>query len=533
MGAIAGTLATIAGAVYSDTLTGLPAGFVPLADSTLTGGTYAGANAFGAAVTGILAGQAVVVLAFRGSDDRQDWLDDLSDIDASYVQLAPLVAAVDGYAAAAHLPVIVTGHSLGGALAQQFMAEHPEAAFASYRAATFGSPGAAIEAAPDDRIVNYGIADDPVPYVGRYRAEIAQAAVLNPVYADRIAQDVAAVVGHGLTAQDISEAIAGATADDVNRGAIDTLPGRDGTGTGFTLDQILDLASFETIIRNDAIEHLPFFYALRSASAAIPDTDVPAIGNAVHFGATVHDAGSAGAEAYALYEGLLGRAPGLLDLERDAAALSAGASASGVADRLLSSEDGRAGEGASDHATFAMELYGVVLHRLPEPEGLAFWTGTLDAGASRADVGAGIALSAEHLAAVAPVLATGLFVPDAAAADVARLYHAVLDRAPDGPGLDVWTAAVKAGLPLATAAASFLASPEGATQPSLPAAADFVEALYENALGRHAEQAGLAGWVDAIDHGGASRGSVAAGIAESPEATANLAPLIETGWHLA
>lgn len=532
MGAIAGTLATIASAVYSDTLAGMPAGFVPLADSTLTGGTYAGANAFGAAVTGTLAGQPVVVLAFRGSDDRQDWLDDLRDIDASYVQLAPLVAAVDGYAAAAHLPVIVTGHSLGGALAQQFMAEHPEAAFASYRAATFGSPGAGIEAAPDGRIVNYEIADDPVPYVGRYRAEIAHAAALNPLYADRIAQDVAAVVGHGLTAQDISESIASATVDYVNRGAIDTLPGRDGTVTGFTLDQILDLASFETIIRNDAIEHLPFFYALRSASAAVPDTDVPAIGNAAHFGATVHDAGAAGAVTYALHEGLLGRAPGLLDLEREAAALSAGASPSGLADRLLSSADGLAREGAGDHATFVTELYAGVLDRAPEPEGFAFWTQKLDAGASRADVGAGIALSPEHLAAIAPVLASGLFVPDAASTEVARLYYAVLDRAPDASGLDFWSAAVKAGLPLATAAASFLTSPEGATQPNLPATADFVEALYENALGRHAEQAGLAGWVDAIDHGGASRGSVAAGIAESPEAMAHLAPLIETGWHL-
>ena len=56
--------------------------------------------------------------------------------------------------------------------------------------------------------------------------------------------------------------------------------------------------------------------------------------------------------------------------------------------------------------------------------------------------------------------------------------------------------------------------------------------LYEGALGRAPDQAGEQSWTSALDQG-ASRGSVAVGIAESPEAMANLSAQIETGLRLA
>lgn len=271
MGTIAGTLATIAASTYSDTLAGLPAGFVPLSGAGLTNGTYANQNAYGAAVTGTFGNQSVVVLSFRGSDDRQDWLNNLRNINADYDKLTPLVSAVDSYAAQNDATVIVTGHSLGGALTQVFMANHPDTGDVLYQAATFGSPGALISSAVDNRIINYEIADDPVPYLGMYRAQIGQTASSDPIYAATVSVGLSTAIGDGVTAQDVAASIPSLTADYVNRGAIDYLPGLDGTETTLTPSQFLDAGRFvDTFVRYGA-EHDVSVYAARGSSSTVAD----------------------------------------------------------------------------------------------------------------------------------------------------------------------------------------------------------------------------------------------------------------------
>ena len=274
MGTIAGTLATIATATYSDTLAGLPAGFTPLSAPGLTNGTYAHQNAFGAAVTGTLDGQTVVVLSFRGSDDRQDWINDLRNVNADYSQLTALVSAVDSYAAQNHIPVIVTGHSLGAALAQVYMADHPDDGTVRHLAATFGSPGALISAAPDARIINYEIADDPVPYLGLYRAEIGHEASTDPVYAAIASTDVSILAGHGLTPLDVGNSIPSLTTDYVNRGTTVTLPSSSGSLAGLTQAQFLDALSFGTTLATRGSEHNPVLYASEASSASVPDLSI-------------------------------------------------------------------------------------------------------------------------------------------------------------------------------------------------------------------------------------------------------------------
>ncbi|MGU3360351.1 hypothetical protein ACLBWX_08470 [Methylobacterium sp. M6A4_1b] len=278
MGTVAATLATIAASTYSDTLAGLPAGFAPLSATGLTNGTYVNQNAYGAAVTGAFGSQAVVVLSFRGSDDRQDWLNDLRNINADYEKFAPLISAVDGYAAQHDATVIVTGHSLGGALTQVFMANHPDTGDVLYQGATFGSPGALISAAPDDRIINYEIADDPVPYLGLYRAQIGQTASSDPIYAGTVSVGLSTAIGDGVTPQDVAASIPSLTANYVNRGALDYLPGIDGTETTLTPSQFLDGGRFiDTFVRYGA-EHDVSVYAARSASSAVTDPAIRASG---------------------------------------------------------------------------------------------------------------------------------------------------------------------------------------------------------------------------------------------------------------
>jgi Domain of unknown function (DUF4214) len=62
-----------------------------------------------------------------------------------------------------------------------------------------------------------------------------------------------------------------------------------------------------------------------------------------------------------------------------------------------------------------------------------------------------------------------------------------------------------------------------------PAAAAFVGTLYEQALGRAPDPAGLRGWTSALVTGNLTNAGVAIGIAESAEAHVFLTPPIANG----
>lgn len=250
-------------------------------------------------------------------------------------------------------------------------------------------------------------------------------------------------------------------------------------------------------------------------------------------GTITTDGHSAGGEVYALYDGLLGRPADAPGLEYWADQFSKGVSPSVLATGFLSSPEGMARSGAADNGAFVTQLYNATLHRAPDQSGLDYWTGQLNTGAkTRGDVGAGFALSDEHLANIQPVLNQGLFVSDKTAADVARVYYTVLDRAPDAGGLAYWTGVVKSGVSIDAETSYFLDTPEVKNATASLTTAQYVDRVYVNSLGRHAEQDGLNFWVDKIDNQGAGRTSVTTAIGQSSEAQTHHAPEIELGWHV-
>ncbi|MGE7413239.1 DUF4214 domain-containing protein [Methylobacterium tarhaniae] len=250
------------------------------------------------------------------------------------------------------------------------------------------------------------------------------------------------------------------------------------------------------------------------------------------FGDVVRDLSGAGGQTYAAYDAVFGRDATGLELERGAAALGGGTSLAALATTLLASPEGQALYGSLDNAAFVNQLYQTGLGRTADPEGAAGWVAFLNGGGSRGDVVAGFAVSAENAAQLAPELAVGVFVPDAEAAAVARLYHGLLGRAPDAAGLASWTDYVEGGGSLTSVADAFLISGEyQARSPGLSDSA-FVDALYTDALGRAPDTVGAVGWNLALA-GGASRADVAIGIAESPEAALHLAGAIEQSYTLA
>ncbi|KAB1071169.1 FG-GAP-like repeat-containing protein [Methylobacterium planeticum] len=257
------------------------------------------------------------------------------------------------------------------------------------------------------------------------------------------------------------------------------------------------------------------------------------------FGSVEHSAASQAGSVYALYEALLDRAPDPLGLEGFTTALKTGMSLADIAQALLTSPEH--GPQAASTTTYVESLYANLLNRPADGGGLAFFTDELTHGVSQAQVAVQVATSAEAQAVLKPVFDAGVFVGDASETAVARLYYGLLERAPDAGGLQSFETVVKqgaatSGVPgaiqaLKDVAGAMLASPEYAATHGSLTNAQFVVELYEGALGRHADTAGLSFWQDALAHG-TSRADVALGISESIEAQIHLVNQIEAGWHL-
>lgn len=104
--------------------------------------------------------------------------------------------------------------------------------------------------------------------------------------------------------------------------------------------------------------------------------------------------------------------------------------------------------------------------------------------------------------------------------DVYRLYITALGRAPDTEGLIQWTFNLATGqATLDDIVNGFVDSAEFTGGVGLLSNSDFVKHLYQNALGRNPDAAGLNAWVSLLD-GGATKASIILGFSQSLEAQA-------------
>jgi hypothetical protein len=252
------------------------------------------------------------------------------------------------------------------------------------------------------------------------------------------------------------------------------------------------------------------------------------------FGAVTHDPNSPGGEIYQIYDGVLGRGPDQVGFEDWTGALQGGESLHDIMHGFLSSPEFTSDFGdytqLSDQA-FVQDLYQTALDRQPEPQGLQGWQTALANGESREDVALGIVLSPEHAQDLQSVFTDGVFVPSASDDAIARLYYGLLDRSPDAAGLQGWENAAAQGLSVRTIAQDFIGSPEYQHLHGTQTDQQFVDALYQGALGRAPDAAGEQGWLNGLSLG-TSRPDVALGIAESSEAQLHLAANIENGFKL-
>jgi hypothetical protein len=115
--------------------------------------------------------------------------------------------------------------------------------------------------------------------------------------------------------------------------------------------------------------------------------------------------------------------------------------------------------------------------------------------------------------------ADGTLVSDTGhtAAQVCRLYDALLDRSPDPGGLTYWVNAIAGrSLSLEQAVDGFTSSQEFQNRYGNQDNAGFVHMLYSNVLGRNPDDDGFRNWLNAMDNG-MSRSETLLGFHESAE----------------
>ncbi|MGF7206209.1 Ca2+-binding RTX toxin-like protein [Skermanella aerolata] len=274
--------------------------------------------------------------------------------------------------------------------------------------------------------------------------------------------------------------------------------------------------------------------SLSGGSAAIGGATASSV-EAFQFadGRFVTDPGSVEAQVYRLYGATLGRSPDNAGLRTWAGAIGEGGlPLSGAAEGFIASAEFQNRYQSQDSATFVQMLYANVLQRAGEPAGVAGWTRAIDSGMSRSDVVLGFSEAAENVLRTMPMVQQGLWITDGSAAAAARMYDTVLDRHADSAGIKGWIGALKGGMSLETMAEGFMGSAEFRSKYGGLDYLSFVRQLYRNVLDREPEPGGADGWAAAIA-GGMSRAEIVVGFSESPEHQGRMAPFIDDGiWYV-
>jgi hypothetical protein len=225
------------------------------------------------------------------------------------------------------------------------------------------------------------------------------------------------------------------------------------------------------------------------------------------------------AEIARLYYALLNRAPDPGGLQAFTNALENGASLSQCTQSILGSAEYQTTSIGESNASFVQFLYSTALGRAADASGFQGWENALNTGAqSRADAVNGFLSSSEFQSG---------WGNQTNATYIDEVYRVALGRDADFGGLAGWEAALSNDMSRTTFDQLVVGSQEFQNNITTPADQLFVTALYEQALGRAPDAAGLASWTNALVNGYLNNVGVVIGIAESPEAQRFLSPLID------
>lgn len=240
-------------------------------------------------------------------------------------------------------------------------------------------------------------------------------------------------------------------------------------------------------------------------------------------------AGDVALQVTRLYHVAFDRAPDAHGLNHWIDQINAGTTLAQVAASFAASVEFSGRYGGLGHSAFVTQLQSNATDRLAGGAEISDWVARLQGGMSRADALLGIAEAAATQAHVASLYPGGVWDQDGASASIARLYQATLDRRPDAPGLAGWRAEMGGGKSLLELTPGFLDSIEFNALYGSTSNAQFVTLLYHNVLDRAPDTPGLNGWLSQLDSGALTRGQVVLGFSESLEFRLNTMSWIEGG----
>jgi hypothetical protein len=168
----------------------------------------------------------------------------------------------------------------------------------------------------------------------------------------------------------------------------------------------------------------------------------------------------------------------------------------------------------SEDQAAALRLYQGILGRDADAAGAKVWAGAADQGVATGSIAQSFLDSFE-------------FKADASEAFVTSLYENLLERtAPEATDVEYWSNVLASGASRADVATTFALSPDAITVDQTNS--EYVESLYQSALGRESDAEGLNSWVTALFNG-TSRGDIAQSIVNSAEAATKVnADFIDT-----
>ncbi|UWR24446.1 DUF4214 domain-containing protein [Sulfitobacter sp. S190] len=272
-------------------------------------------------------------------------------------------------------------------------------------------------------------------------------------------------------------------------------------------------------VQNDMLSGAAGDDVLRGADGA--DTLTGGAGDDVLYGDVVpiSSLGDVAGQVYRLYQATLDRAPDAAGFQDWAERLFEGThDLEQLAEGFVASQEFQSVYGALSDTDFVDLLYQNVLERAGSVDEISAWVNQLVGSLVPSEVVLRFSESSEFVSGSRRDAAQAAEAASAPAwqDDVFRLYQATLDRAPDADGFLGWAAQLAGGQTYLDAVAGFVGSAEfQATYGTLPDG-EFVDLLYQNVLGRGADDAGRQGWLDVLADGG-TRAEVVRGFAQSDE----------------
>lgn len=144
---------------------------IGVSDSLLTDGHYKYLNGDAMVLSAKFNGSDVLVMSFRGSEDNADWVTNITDIDEHFELFGALTSAAQAQLASGAIDaILVTGHSLGGAMTEVYLHTYADP---NVYGISWGSPGIHMDQpVADSRLINYVFTDDGVAWLGTQRDEV-------------------------------------------------------------------------------------------------------------------------------------------------------------------------------------------------------------------------------------------------------------------------------------------------------------------------------------------------------------------------